>query len=406
MKKDLVEFILYDQIVKFFSGIEISFEEDSGNQRKLVSCLPGGSKIGILCDEGGRFVVYRAQTFEPNETKIIRDVFHIAGDYEKLDEQIQKYLISNTVSRVIAKSIVDDDDSNKILKVARFIETLERWSGETYEGHRIAVSIGIDMNDIDSDGPTFEEYTKNDFSKVLTNGYDTLVEFSVGNNFIGYQTLNISPEIHNSPFRYTTFSKYTEGNNKIALVLNRNGEILIFKSGNLFFAKRRGDWRLFAYNSVLRQLAFKSRKLDRKLMESLYESILDVSFARTGACIGIVQQSKYKTFSNDERVNDSDYFGKNESDKTKVLLTAINNATFQSTDRRLRQEILGIDGAVVLNATGKFISAGAILKLEAGSDGGARLAAAKTLKDYGLSVKISADGEIKVFNQNSSFSFG
>ncbi len=83
MKKDLVKFILYDQIEKFF--IEISFEEDSGNQRKPVACLPGGSKIGILCEEGGRFIVYRAQIFESNETKIIRDVFHIAGDYEKLD---------------------------------------------------------------------------------------------------------------------------------------------------------------------------------------------------------------------------------------------------------------------------------------------------------------------------------
>ena len=88
------------------------------------------------------------------------------------------------------------------------------------------------------------------------------------------------------------------------------------------------------------------------------------------------------------------------------ILTSLNDATFQDTDRRLRQEILGIDGAVVLDSTGKFISAGAILRLEAGSEGGARLAAAKTLSNYGISIKISVDGEIKVFNQDSSFTFG
>lgn len=321
MKKDLIEFILSEQVERFFSGVKTSFEEDSGGQRKQVAYLPGGNKIGILCGEGGRHVVCRAQPFEPSETKIIRDVFSVASDYKELDESIQEYLISKTVGRVIAKSLVDDDKAGAILNIATIIETLERWSGETYEGNRISVSFGFDMSANRVFGPRFRRYIRNDFAKVITNGYDTLAEFSIGNAFIGYQTLDIAPEMHTSPLRYTTFSKYTSEGTKIALVLNRHGEILIFKAGNLIFAKRRGEWRLFAYKSVLKQLAFRSKKLDRNLMESIYESSLDASFARTGACIGILQKSKYKQFIDDKRLNENDQFNLNKSTKTKVILT-------------------------------------------------------------------------------------
>ena len=268
------------------------------------------------------------------------------------------------------------------------------------------MSIGVDTSNEIAANPLLSEYTKEDFSKVMTNGYDTLVEFSIKNSFIGYKTLDTSNEKHSAPFRYTTFSIYTANNHKIAFVLNRNGEILIFKSGNLLFAKRRGGWRLFTYNSVLRQLAFGSRKLEKKLIESIYESILDVSFARTGACIGIIKKTKEKNFLDDKKITPEDRLSENRSTKTAVILKALDNKKFQDTDRRLRQEILGIDGAVVLSSKGDFITAGAILHLNAGSEGGARLAAAKTLSVYGISIKVSADGEIKVFSQDRSFTFG
>jgi hypothetical protein len=38
--------------------------------------------------------------------------------------------------------------------------------------------------------------------------------------------------------------------------------------------------------------------------------------------------------------------------------------------------------------------------------GGARLAAAKSLRKYGFSIKISADGEIRVFGKATEFRFG
>ena len=56
-----------------------------------------------------------------------------------------------------------------------------------------------------------------------------------------------------------------------------------------------------------------------------------------------------------------------------------------------------MDGAVVIDSEGVIIAAGAILKIEAGSEGGGRLAAATTLSKYGTAIKISQDGVIKAF---------
>ena len=73
---------------------------------------------------------------------------------------------------------------------------------------------------------------------------------------------------------------------------------------------------------------------------------------------------------------------------------------FQELDRKFRQELIAIDGAVVVDYDVKILAVGAIIKIEAGSSGGGRLAAAKTLSNYGISIKISNDGSIQGFKMD------
>jgi hypothetical protein len=58
-----------------------------------------------------------------------------------------------------------------------------------------------------------------------------------------------------------------------------------------------------------------------------------------------------------------------------------------------------LDGATIIDYQGNVLAAGAIVKLRgAGSPhGGARKAAAKTLGEYGLAIKVSSDGAITGF---------
>ncbi|MBQ5327772.1 MAG: hypothetical protein J6J15_01130 [Oscillospiraceae bacterium] len=51
----------------------------------------------------------------------------------------------------------------------------------------------------------------------------------------------------------------------------------------------------------------------------------------------------------------------------------------------------------MLDSSGKILCAGAIVKINGGSEEGARLAATKELSKYGLAIKISMDGSIRCF---------
>ena len=79
----------------------------------------------------------------------------------------------------------------------------------------------------------------------------------------------------------------------------------------------------------------------------------------------------------------------------------MNGKKFHELDRTLRQELAAIDGATVVNHEGTVVAVGAILKIEGGSTGGGRTAAAKQLAMLGLGVKISQDGGISGYRRDS-----
>ena len=80
--------------------------------------------------------------------------------------------------------------------------------------------------------------------------------------------------------------------------------------------------------------------------------------------------------------------------KAKSMRKIIAGRKFQELDRKLLEELVSVDGATVVDYDGTIIAVGAILKIEAGSSGGGRLAAAKSLARYGVTIKISQDGEL------------
>ena len=95
-----------------------------------------------------------------------------------------------------------------------------------------------------------------------------------------------------------------------------------------------------------------------------------------------------------------DFVNEEKCIKTASLIKIINGRKFHELDRKLRLELLGIDGATIIDYDGNILAVGAIIKIEAGSLGGGRLAAAKTLSNYGISIKVSADGSIEGFRMD------
>lgn len=159
----------------------------------------------------------------------------------------------------------------------------------------------------------------------------------------------------------------------------------------------------------------------------LYNAILDVSFAHTGGCIGVWEMDKnsltdaqldnlFKIFDIND-IYDLDVKRQLESycvqkkikiktDKKpwkrsalrKIIGTEMNisNSSFA---RKKVQELLGIDGAMLLDKNGNIIAVGAIVQIDGGSATGGRLAATQSLAKHGIAIKVSEDGKITGFCQ-------
>lgn len=83
--------------------------------------------------------------------------------------------------------------------------------------------------------------------------------------------------------------------------------------------------------------------------------------------------------------------------KRTILMNLTNKNHFSVLDRKLRSELISLDGACILNCQGEIISCGAIIQNDSGSTGGGRGAAAKKLSRFGMAVKISTDGYIELY---------
>lgn len=386
--------ILTSFINESFPGTNISEFSPSGGQRNpVVYNTP--QKLSVLSiTKDVKLILSRSQKFKKLEKTFIESYIELLSSLEELDKKITAQVTSKLLGNVVAKTINSEESVYNLL--LSMIDRLEVWSTETYEGGGIAASFLLDATNNETDGVQFNEYAKQDFAKVMSNGYDTIAAFSSNGNLLEYKEItDYNPDNYKTPFRYSGICELTAENQKIALILNRNGEILIFTAGELKFARRRGSWVAFVHDTVIEKLSFGSKYIDDSIKQAMYATALDVSFARVGGSITLLK----KTFDKrgfDDTVDIKDHL--NNTGKIKSLaLKSFYNTELQQVDRRIRQEIAGIDGATIIDSEGRLIVAGAIISVSFGSDEGARSASTKKLSKYGVSMKISADGKISAF---------
>jgi len=349
-------------------------------------------KTAIKAQEGDveRLVLYRQPGFTPEELALTKDfVAELVAIHDAAFSEYRADLFTFLPLRAIARHL------GGLGAVAPILRQFEAWSARTYEGGAITSSIGIDPN-ANGQADNLDEIFEEDFSAVLSNGFDTLLVVTPDCEVAeaGQLTAN-QIGLDYVPYRLNAVADWADGE-RVALVLNRLGEQLVFRNRKLVFAKRRGEWQYYAHEMYLRQL---QPPQNRNLREAIYQSCLDISFARTGGCIIVIRSGSLKEVG--ELVSDSDLLrGNNPSIKARTIRAMV-GGVFQNLDRRLRQELLALDGAMVIDHTGNVVSAGAIISVPAGSDGGGRTAAAKKGSGLGLGIKISEDGGITVYKEEN-----
>ena len=231
------------------------------------------------------------------------------------------------------------------------------------------------------------------------------------NNII--KQVSINPKI---PYRFShilcNYEDEGESNKTVGAFLLSNGDIVLSEGKEIRFIKRNLKWLSLSLNGFLN--AAERFNGDQGLISEIYASTLDVSFAHTGGIIAIISdfsalKSKPKGKGILADIDDLEYEkekslenqlrkqlekGLSEVEKSlqdeavsrdirkrllkrQVIKTLISNKKFTEIDRKLRAELIAMDGACIIKEDGTVCSFGAIIQNDSGSSGGGRGAASK-----------------------------
>jgi hypothetical protein len=393
-----------DFLVPLFSGAQLDDASVPSSTRDKAVAFTGPCTIEFKAERTDpyRLVLRRSQNFDKvgggqlTEIDVVRAFVNVVkGMEEGLTAWYEPDLRAMFPRRVVVKSLCQksSDEAAVLSALDQFME----WASRQYEGKSIPAAVGF-VPEAQSGTVQFADMCKYDFSAVLSNGLDTLITCNLSGEVTGYATLSADPASPDfAPYRLSAMAQWATSGH-ICLVLNRSGDILVFRDKELRFTRRAGRWHfLTPAHVIITQMGGSQIK---RVRLAAYETAIDASFARTGACIGIITAGHISQWRN-LATSDNDCLEAPSSAKAKVIASMINGKPFHELDRRLRQELVAIDGATLIDHKGNVLAVGAILSIPGGSTGGGRLAAAKALGKLGVGIKVSQDGGIEGYHEGT-----
>lgn len=417
MDRDQFRSVVSRFLIPMFAGSTVADGDPYQNKTtQLVAYMPGGRALRIRHDpsETRPLILSRAQRFDrQQDVQVVRNFVEVVRGLPVDPEEHFEDLLRASIRRIVARSL----DPRRETLVVTILDEFANWSEQTYEGRRIAAGIGVIRTK--KKGVALDRVTGNDFGRVISDGVSSIVVCSADSHVFNHEPLqSSSAKGVMAPLRYSPLALWTD-EGKLAVALNHNGEILAFKNKQLVFARRRGEWYHFTHESVIRQMLAGGPGTP-KLRQAVYETCLDVSFARTGGTVAIVYDKSLrklpillgrrgpstglidlKDIAYTDGVLPKKQAGQQRINDKTQWVRQIASKPFHDLNRRIRQELVAIDGATILDRHGHVIAAGAIVRVRGGSTGGGRLASAKELSKFGLAIKVSADGGIRGFAKES-----
>ena len=424
-------------IIPLFTGSYLIGEEESNSRDSEVAY---GKQNTLLIkaskNDDYRFIIKRGRAFGQFETNLLKFILKEINDISELNLQDQNYE-QFLEYKAIEKAICESISSSTAQTMLGLITELETWSNRTYEGKKPTFGVIINQTELEEGEKNlhFTDILSKDFVALLSDGKSSYLEFDKNGYLIGYLSLSkVRNYVTTTPNEFEYIARYCN-DKRIGLALTESGDLLVFRNRELLFAKRKGSWNAYSHEEVVQLLAYKNSHSQKDIRKAIYCTALDCSFEYNGGIliylnkdmadkalatidakdilieeyyekkkkleleeagklynISTATQTKKKyDFSYDEFLNN------NKCIKTKCLRKIIGGRKFQELGRKMREELVGMDGATVIDFDGSIIAVGAILKIEAGSNEGGRLAAATNLAKYGVSIKISQDGQMQGF---------
>lgn len=439
MEKELFIKYVEELIIPLFTGSKFAGEEESNARDSEVALGTGGTVlIKPNKNDEYRIILKRNISFNSSDVLLLKSIINELNNVSNLglllvDNSYLNRLNMTAIEKAICESITEVASETLLNLVTK----LDNYSGRKYEGKTINFGIIINETQVcenKKENLHFMQMFDNDFFSVLSNGSQSCVEFDKEGYYLGHislERLRFKPTI--CPYDYINFARFCDLG-RLGVVLNSNGEILIFKNKCLIYSKKNGVWNSYCHDEIIALLSNRRSQSIKEIRKSIYLTALDTSFAATGGCLVyldkessdialshididdiltkkhflIKQQQLLESAKKKQREDPEDivnityeeYLEKHERIKTSCIRATIDGRKFHELSRKLREELTGIDGAIIVDWDGTVISCGAIIRIEAGSSGGGRLAATKTLAKYGVAVKVSQDGKIQGYMNN------
>lgn len=356
----------------------------------------------LMCQKDSR-LEYRKFADESKEYK--RRIGHEDEDSRReLTRRIRNR--EKEINRIVEREAVAEKTLYGILA------QIESWASKTYEGQKKTFGIVMCTDSMPTNGSTFDyvDFLKSDYSATINDGIYSAVELYADGSFKAHLTIdNVGKDqLPSIPYPFSGFAKLCD-RDKIGIILTDSGDILIINDRKLCYTKHNGYWLCSMADKVIEQITKEVTAISREQAEVIYQAVVDVSYSRGGACIGIINDDilppELSEMISAGLLSTEELSGKLLALKSMISFVdgeEVRQKSFYELDRALRRELLELDGAMVLSSNGRIHVIGTIIKLDgSGSDGGGRTAAAKQLSQYGLAIKVSQDGYVQLFKNRT-----
>ena len=302
------------------------------------------------------------------------------------------------------------------LSVSSVFDALHTLSEQSYENK--ALTFGCILDPSKSKGAATRRFPQDFLSskkyKALSDGFRTAYHISTEGqviNFVDLDRYAKTPltEKHYYPDWAEPIARASRSGS-CGVALSRHGDVLVFDEGSLRFTYRFGRWQYWNHAHLVNLLRDRARaqRVPRpilgRVVGTIYRAALDVSFRRCGGLFVILHNRNALR----SVVKLGDTIGDpKRSDIDNDFDAVLKEQTIQSLPRAVVVELASLDGAVVLDNTGRLLAYGAVLQPKRAGrlreTEGSRTKAAIGASNYGLAVKISADGEITVYHDGNAF---
>jgi hypothetical protein len=352
----------------------------------------GGDWLGVpLRDHPMSRLVFcrHRRPFDDQDVQLAKGFLDLAGDLKAQSvNDFEADLVAALPAHLVARAL----DPELRAPLTAVLQHVMHLATRTHEGAPITAAIGIEQGEnAGPDAVRLREFAAARDLAVFSNGLDTLLVFDPSQRLVRLEQLD-AIDTPVAPLRFGALARWSGTHGRIVVSLSRRQEVGVFHGGCIRFCRRNGRWTRFLRDEVTEHHLVG----EAPLKQAVYESSLDVSFARCGGCIGLLRQGAEPT-AVESLVAKEALLASGVAPKARAIAKIIGGRRFHELDRLVRQELLALDGATLLDHHGTILAAGAIVQLaeDCRDHGGGRTAAARTLSRHGVGVKISMDGQVE-----------